>query len=234
MKILVVSDEEDKYLWDYYTPGKLSEYGLILSAGDLKAKYLSFLVTMARCPLLYIHGNHDRTYETNPPEGCDCIEDELIVYRGIRILGLGGCRRYNPGSNQYTEKEMRKRAAKLKKKIDRACGVDIILTHAPARGYGDEDNPCHKGFDIFTEMIEQYQPKYFVHGHVHLNYGFERPRLMQLGSTVIVNASGRYVIEIDEPEQPLKIKKGLFGGIFSKNRPDKHERMFSENLITHI
>ena len=44
MKILILSDNEDPYLWDYYTKGRLDEYDLILSAGDLKAEYLSFLV----------------------------------------------------------------------------------------------------------------------------------------------------------------------------------------------
>ena len=52
MKLLIVSDEESPALWDYYQPGRLKEYDLIISCGDLKSKYLSFLVTMARCPLL--------------------------------------------------------------------------------------------------------------------------------------------------------------------------------------
>ena len=91
MKILVVADEECLALWDYYTPGCLSKYELILSSGDLNPKYLEFLVTMARCPLMYIHGNHDHCYEEEPPEGCDDIDDKLIVYKGLRILGLGGC-----------------------------------------------------------------------------------------------------------------------------------------------
>ena len=46
MKILIVSDEECPALWDYYVPGRLSGYDLILSCGDLKAEYLMFLVTM--------------------------------------------------------------------------------------------------------------------------------------------------------------------------------------------
>ena len=100
MKILTVSDEECKALWDYYTPGRLKDYDLIISCGDLKASYLSFLVTMARCPLLYVHGNHDVRYAVSPPEGCDCIDDGLVVYNGVRILGLGGCRKYHPGPHQ--------------------------------------------------------------------------------------------------------------------------------------
>ena len=90
MKILVIADEESRSLWDYYTPDKLKDIDLILSCGDLKPEYLSFLVTMAHCPLLYIHGNHDGIYERKEPEGCICIENQIYEYKGIRILGLGG------------------------------------------------------------------------------------------------------------------------------------------------
>ena len=45
MKILVLSDEPSKWLYDFYEEGRLDEYDLILSCGDLPANYLSFLVT---------------------------------------------------------------------------------------------------------------------------------------------------------------------------------------------
>ena len=106
MRILAVSDEESKALWDYYQPGKLAGIDLILSAGDLRPEYLSFLVTMANRPLLYIYGNHDRGYLKNPPEGCDCVEDRLVTVKGLRILGLGGTMIYNEGFCSYTEKQM--------------------------------------------------------------------------------------------------------------------------------
>ena len=59
MKILAVSDIEAKRFYEYYRPGLLKDYDLILACGDLKPAYLEFLVTMARCPLLYVHGNHN-------------------------------------------------------------------------------------------------------------------------------------------------------------------------------
>ena len=90
MKILALSDEECPALWDYYMPGRLKGYDLIISCGDLKANYLSFIVTMANVPVLYVHGNHDGRYAHHPPEGCDCIEDKLVTIGGLRILGLGG------------------------------------------------------------------------------------------------------------------------------------------------
>lgn len=66
MNILCVSDQECPALWDYYQPGRLKEYDLILACGDLNSNYLSFLVTMARCPVLYVHGNHDGGYVQRP------------------------------------------------------------------------------------------------------------------------------------------------------------------------
>nr|CDL66820.1 unnamed protein product [uncultured bacterium] len=56
MKILCISDQECPSLWDYYQPGRLKGYDLILACGDLNASYLSFVVTMASCPVLYVHG----------------------------------------------------------------------------------------------------------------------------------------------------------------------------------
>ena len=69
MKILVLADVESKYLWDYFEKSKLEGIDLIISCGDLKASYLSFLATLSSVPVLYVHGNHDSKYETNPPEG---------------------------------------------------------------------------------------------------------------------------------------------------------------------
>ena len=122
MKLLLLSDRESPYLWDHYQPGRLKDYDLILSCGDLKASYLSFLVTMGRAPLLYVHGNHDARYAQQPPEGCECIEDTVYTYRGLRILGLGGCPTYNGGKHQYTERQMQKRIRRLRFKLWRSKG----------------------------------------------------------------------------------------------------------------
>ena len=54
MKILVLADVESEYLWDYFKKEKLEGIDLILSAGDLDPKYLSFLATFAKVPILYV------------------------------------------------------------------------------------------------------------------------------------------------------------------------------------
>ena len=202
MKILTISDEECLALWDFYVPGRLREYDLILSCGDLNASYLSFLVTMARCPVLYVHGNHDGSYRTRPPEGCDCIDEAIVEYNGLRILGLGGCLRYHPGEHQYTEKEMRAWIRQLKWRLKLLGGVDIVVTHAPPEGLGDGEDPAHWGFAALRELLDQYHPQYLIHGHVHTRYGAAQPRTLEYGPTTIVNACERYVLDIQEPPCP--------------------------------
>ncbi len=198
MKILIVADEESPALYDHYVPGRLKEYDLILSCGDLRPQYLSFLVTMARCPVLYVHGNHDEIYARRPPEGCDCIDGQLITYNGVRILGLGGSRKYRDGAHQYTERQMRRRIVRLRWKLRRAGGVDIVVTHAPPEGVGDLDDPAHRGFAALCALLDRYRPQYLLHGHVHKSYGRDNPRVRQYGETAVINCSGRYVLELPD------------------------------------
>ena len=222
MKILTVSDEECAALWDYYVPGRLKGYDLILSCGDLKAEYLSFLVTMGEAPVLYVAGNHDTGYEKNPPEGCDCIDDHFVIYNGIRILGLGGCRKYHPGPHQYTEKQMRRRIRRLKYQLWRNKCVDIVVTHAAPEGLGDAEDPAHWGFASLRELLDRYHPTYLVHGHVHMTYGNEIPRELEYNGTRVINAYERYVIEIPDREVPLQ----QHGQVIYKTRQKDRDRDF--------
>ncbi|MBR4634897.1 MAG: metallophosphoesterase family protein [Clostridia bacterium] len=216
MKILAVADEESPALWDYYVPGRLAEYDLILSCGDLKAAYLTFLVTMSRARLLYVHGNHDGSYSSAPPEGCENIDGQLVSYNGVRILGLGGCLWYHPGPHQYTEKQMRRRVAKLRRAIKKAGGVDIVIAHAPPKGLGDMEDPAHRGFEVFRELIDEYLPRFFLHGHTHLRYGAHIAREQINGGTRIINVSERFELEIPEGDHPAKQKEDL---VFITRRP---------------
>lgn len=195
MRILTVSDVRSKYYYDFYAPGKLDEFDLILSCGDLRREYLEFLVTMAHCPVLYVHGNHDDVFDETPPEGCVCVDDRLFVYEGVRILGLGGSHRYRDGTYMFTERQMRRRIRRLRFQLWRHKGFDILLTHAPARHINDFDSLPHRGFKCFVELLDKYRPKYFVHGHIHRNYGVGIPRKTVRGDTTIVNAYEHYILD---------------------------------------
>ena len=73
--------------------------------------------------------------------------------------------------------------------------VDIILTHAPAKGLGDGKDQCHSGFNAFLWLMRRLKPKYLVHGHVHL-YDQNRRRTYDYNETTVVNAYNHVVIDI--------------------------------------
>ena len=196
MKILILSDVESKYLWDYFEKEKLEGIDLILSCGDLKPQYLSFLASFTKAPVLYVRGNHDDCYEIDPPDGCICIEDSIYNFNGLRIMGLGGSIKYNNGKNQYTQNQMKKRVKRMWFKLMRNHGFDILLTHAPAAGFHEGDDRAHKGFDIFSELIDRYHPKFFIHGHVPKDYSRNFVREDQIGDTTVINGYERFTLEI--------------------------------------
>lgn len=197
MKIMFLADQAVPTLWEYLDRRKLEGVELILSCGDLPAEYLSFLTCFTNAPILYIHGNHDGKYETKPPEGCVCIEDTVYNHEGVRILGLGGSMRYNRGPHQYTERQMRQRARKLRFRLWRTKGFDILLTHSPALGLGDDTDLAHKGFETFLHLIDKYRPRIMAHGHVHQSYRFDFKRERQRGDTLVINACGCHVLDLD-------------------------------------
>lgn len=194
MKILIIADEETPYLWDYFQPEKFRDVDLVISCGDLKAEYLSFLVTMIKAPLFYVPGNHNLKYLNSPPEGCESIDGKLVKYKGLRILGLGGSHRYNGNKLQYTEKEMKRRIMKIKPQIWWNKGIDILVTHAPSFGVSDGDDMCHRGFQCFNDLMDKYSPKYMFHGHQHLNYGL-KPRITTYKNTTVINAFEYHLVE---------------------------------------
>ena len=197
MKILAIADEECKSLWDHFDKSKLAGVELIISCGDLDPRYLSFLATFTTAPVIYVHGNHDKKYSRIPPEGCICIEDDIFVYKDIRILGLGGCMEYAGGEHQYTEKQMKRRVNRLKRKLHKHKGFDILVTHAPAFGINDGEDLPHRGFEVFKELMEKYAPKYFLHGHMHKNYGQSHKQIDHYLETKIINAYERCEFEYE-------------------------------------
>ena len=152
MKILVISDYVNPYLYEYYTPNKLKDIDFIISCGDLPAKYLEFLVTVANKPLFYVHGNHDTAYLQHAPDGCVDIDGRVYDYKGLRIAGLGGSMKYHDSPYMYSESEMQKRINRFKPSLWIAKGLDILVTHSPAYGYGDMTYLPHTGFSCFNDL----------------------------------------------------------------------------------
>jgi predicted phosphodiesterase len=220
MRILALSDEPSQRLWGELCREALSGVDLILSAGDLPAKYLSFLTCFTNAPIVYVPGNHDDRYLKEPPEGCLCADSKLVMVKGVRILGLGGSLRYRPdGVYMYSEKEMSRRISALQRRIRSAGGFDILLTHAPIRGVGDQEDLCHRGFECFGPLLDQWHPAVMVHGHVHQSYaGYCFRRELDWNGIPVINASTSY--EFDLPDTPDRKEPTRWG--LRQLRRDSH------------
>ena len=209
MRILAISDTPEGWLWERWDRERVAGVDLVISCGDLPATYLEHIVTLANVPLVYVQGNHDTAYDDHAPEGCVSIDGQLRDFRGLRVMGLGGSIRYNDEVHGFTEAEMARKAARMALLASATGGVDLVVTHAPLRGYGDLDDLHHRGFEALGRLVERTRPRYLLHGHVHLEYGrIERVREHPCGTT-IVNVCGSYVLEI--PDETIGGRSGLFG-----------------------
>ena len=197
MRILVLADEPVQRLWSEYGMDTLKQADLILSCGDLPSSYLSYMTTFSSAPVVYVHGNHDHTYEQKPPEGCINAEGHVVLVRGIRILGLGGSMRYRPDQPcMYSEVEMARRIRKLRRELKSTGGFDVLLAHSPVAGLGDQPDLPHRGFACFGDLLSEYRPRVMFHGHVHQSYsgaGFRRER--EWDGIPVINACDSYMYD---------------------------------------
>lgn len=168
---------------------------MVINCGDLPAYYLEFIITMLNVPCFYVPGNHDTTFVNKPPPGWDSLDGAVISHKGISIMGLGGSMKYKEGPHQYTEAAMKGRLLRMKPKLWRKKNkIDILVAHAPAMGLGDMEDIPHRGFKTFRTILDQYKPKYFLHGHVHLNYS-RNPRKITYGETEIINGYEYHIFD---------------------------------------
>lgn len=198
MKILIVGDTVDPQLYDHFRRERFPEdIAFILSVGDLPAWYLSYLMSVFNTPLYYVRGNHDTNYAKEPPEGGEDIDGRIVRIKGLTIVGFEGSMHYfSPKAVQYTERQMWWKWQKLRPGLLFQRKIDIILTHAPPLGIHDAEDQCHKGFLSFSQMIHRYKPRYFIHGHTHLNYGYKQKRIDMVNNTMVINGFGYHILEL--------------------------------------
>ena len=218
MKILAVSDMESRFIWEHFDPEVFSNIELIISCGDLKSSYLSYLVTMIPAPLFYVFGNHDQEYIRKPPFGCESIDGRVMECKGFRIAGLGGCMGSDPTNDfQFTESQMEKRVRKLESDLRRDRRIDIFVTHAPLQGVGDGNDEFHQGFACFREVHRLNRPALHLFGHRHLSGNpVNRSAVYQSGEVTLINCTGYRIIDLEEygvrrregsPDRPLGFRR---------------------------
>ena len=127
--------------------------------------------------------------------------------------------------DMYPEREMEDRVRKVKRVVRKrrlagrrrdllkpAAGAgdakkpafDILLTHAPCRGYGDLEDLPHRGFECFNGLLNEYSPQLHCYGHVHQEYGRVDRCLRHPSGTLLFNGSGHQIIDTDLLRSPLQ------------------------------
>jgi calcineurin-like phosphoesterase family protein len=213
---LAVSDVVENGLLADLSPVHGTE--LIFACGDLPFDYLGYLMNALDVPLVFVPGNHDPDlsgYRMSRagltlragmpvrapwPAGALNAEGRIVDVAGLRVAGLGGCRRYGSGPNQYTDRQQARRARSLARRARLSQArdgrrVDVLLTHAPPRGVDDGADPAHQGFTAVNVLITRLRPAVALHGHVHRAAEADQGR--RLGETMVRNVTGRHLLDIE-------------------------------------
>ena len=192
VRVLAVADEEVPAVESRVRDLRVD---LVLAAGDLPWDYLESLVSLVDAPAAFVRGNHDPS-TGDGPHGLVDVDGHVTTIGGLRVAGLGGCVRYNDGPHQYTQSEYETRARRLLKECRDGGPVDVLLTHAPPLGLGDDvSDPCHVGIAALHGVLETLRPGWHLHGHIH-PYGMHKPD-RQFGPTTIRNVIPWQVIDIE-------------------------------------
>jgi Icc-related predicted phosphoesterase len=219
--VLAVSDEVSDAL--HHPQVRRLRPDLVVGTGDLPWDYLEFLASALDVLVVFVPGNHDpdvvaRTSgwravltgdgmpQADPrPLGCTSADGVVVEAAGLRIAGLGGSIRYRSGPNQYTQRQLARRARRLVRRVGDEP-VDLLLTHSPPRGLGDEDDPPHVGFDALHDVLASLQPTWHLHGHVH-PYGLAKPD-RHVGRTTLRNVIPWQVVEVEPRREPVGTVRG--------------------------
>lgn len=227
MRILAVADEVVESLT--FGVGIDARPDIILGAGDLPFEYLEVLSALCDAPCVYVPGNHDRDLRgyrqtrsgwtraglpaSDPgPSGAINADGRTVEIAGLRIAGLGGCRRYNNGPNQYTEAQQRIRSWRLSapRRWRRSPPPHVLLTHSPARGVGDADDAPHRGFSCYHRLVDRLRPALMIHGHIH-PYGHPTADAIIGTKTVSMNVVGYCNLEFDPTSGEFTILRRRHG-----------------------
>ena len=184
IKAIIISD-------DITQVGNLDsrQIDVLISLGDLM-DYTLIRASEVYQPawILAVRGNHD-----DPQPFPDPIKDlhiQVTEIKGKLFGGFSGSWKYkDQGSYLFEQGE-------VSRLLENFPTVDVFIAHNSPRGIHEMDDDVHQGFDGFLEYIERVQPRYFFHGHQHVN------QVTMMGETKVVGVYGEIGLDLklDNPE----------------------------------
>jgi Icc-related predicted phosphoesterase len=150
--------------------------------------------------IVWTLGNHDFIGENTDflaglkatqPKNCHLLHNSSVEIDGVRFWGTPYSGWFWDWAFNAPEEESSDQTEPFLEEIYKGIpkGTDVVLSHGPARGYGDKVNYPQEGEDphvgsfALVRAIEKIKPQLVVTGHIHEGYG-----KYQHGPTTIVNA----------------------------------------------
>lgn len=188
MRITFISDTHTKHR---ELSGQLPGGTLLLHAGDLMNSgrdprdiydFCSWFEKQDYMHKIFIAGNHDRMFETQPDEVMQIIhnyddifylQDESIAIEGAKIYGSP----WQPEFYNWAFNLPRRGEELERVWADIPEDIDILITHGPPQGHLDISGPPYNEGDLGCELlrvrVDQIKPKIHVFGHIHGSYGYK-------------------------------------------------------------
>lgn len=156
---------------------------LLISLGDLGDITIEKAFAQYRCTQAFgVKGNHD--LDSPFPSFVTDLHCTVANYGGLTFGGFNGSWKYKPRGHHLFEQEEVSRMLRAFPK------VDVFVAHNSPGGIHERDSDVHQGFRGFMEYIERCQPRYFLHGHQHLN------QQTSIGDTQVIGVFGEAAIEL--------------------------------------
>jgi Icc-related predicted phosphoesterase len=208
LKILSVSDDIDPKIYNDSLKKRLGDVDLVISCGDLSYMYLEYIISVLNCPLVFVHGNHDKVEEINNGESrsypfwAENLHRRFIRKKGLLIAGVEGSIQYSRRTPyQYSQRRMWSHVfslipSLLYNRLVYGRYIDIFVSHAPPRGVHEGKDWVHQGINAFRWLINTFKPRYHFHGHIHYYRPDEITETL-LGDTMVINTYRSRITEME-------------------------------------
>lgn len=191
MRIVCISDTHGKHhrLLDLPEGDVLVHAGDFCNQGTLAEvqEFGKWLATLPYRHRIVVAGNHDWPFERTPRKAraalrsATYLQDKGVEIDGVRFWGSPWQPVfYNWAFNLPRGPKLAEKWALI------PDGTDVVITHGPPRGYGDQclSNGFNAGCDDLLVALERCGARLHVAGHIHEGYGVRNH-----GPMTIVNAS---------------------------------------------
>ncbi len=179
MRVITIADDDSLV-------GKMAGESaeVLISLGDIWDSTIEKAQAVYGCTtVLAVKGNHDSA----APFSRAVIDLHLNIarHRGIRFGGFSGSWKYKSRGHHMFEQ------FEVTKALRTFPAVDVFVAHNSPAGFHERDSDVHRGFEAFSDYIDRVQPRYFLHGHQHVN------KVSQRGETTIIGVFGEATINLE-------------------------------------